>query len=62
MLETLINGNLAIFKVTLERFLTASETLRPGGLFSIDANGFSDDLQFMQLRRVLVSALDKGDT
>ena len=61
MLETLINGNPAIFKVTLERLLAASGMLSPSTFFSTEASSFSEDLHYMQLRRIMVGSIQYGD-
>ena len=61
MLETLINGNPAVFKATLERLMASSENLSPQALYSREPESFAEDLQFMQLRRILTNAIHFGD-
>ena len=60
-LNSLLSTNAEIVKETVQRLLAASERISPQKLFSTEAKGFSDDLQYLQLRRVLVRTVEQTD-
>ena len=45
----------------VQRLLDASEKVSPQKLFSCEARGFRDDLQYLQLRRVLLKYIEQAE-
>ena len=58
-LTSLLGADPDAVKETVQRLLAASEKVSPQKLFSTQPKGFSDDLQHMQLRRILVAMIEQ---
>ena len=59
--ESLATRNLAHFKNVVDRLLHATMRIDPQRLFSSEAASFSDDLCHMQMRRILLSVLERSE-
>ena len=59
--ESLATRNLAHFKNVVDRLLHSMLRMEPRSLFSDDAASFNDDLCHMQMRRILLTVLERTD-
>ena len=53
-----MSENLDIVKSTIQHLLITSENISPNTLFSVDHQGFQDDLTFLRLRRIILSLVN----
>ena len=58
-LASLLGADADAVKETVQRLLAASEKISPQKLFSTQPQGFADDLQHMQLRRILLAMIEQ---
>ena len=53
--------NPSLVQDAVQKLLDSSEKIAPAALFSCEAKGFKDDLQYMTLRRILLKYVEQAD-
>lgn len=60
-LSSLVSANSRLVRETVLRLLHASNKIEPQKMFRTDVSSFTSDLKHMNLRRVLMYALEHGE-
>lgn len=60
-IHSLMSENLDIVKGTLQHLLVTCEKIAPNSLFSVDHQGFQDDLVYLKLRQIVMSLVNSDN-